>query len=379
MITRLTVSNFRSIAEHVIIQLDQLTVFVGTNGSGKSNVLDALRFLSDAVHLGLQGAVTHRNGIAGVRRWSGGRPFDTEIEVDVGLGDGRRGTYGFVLSGSKGDEYVVKREMAEVWDATGAKIKFKAENGAVIEAPAGLSPSIDAQTLALPLIAGDARFSALARVLRDVVVYAIFPDTLRQPQRYNPVRPMTRHGENWVSVLKDSENAAWRGELVAALAKLTGDVEDVRVARAADYLVAEFKHATAKTKHKWFPGSQESDGTLRVAGIVTALLQEPAVPVIGVEEPELTVHPGAIPLLFDFLNEATGRSQVLVTTHSPELLDLVPPEAVRVVRGGENGTTVLPMDPLQVGLVKDGLMTLGEVQRTHGLQQQLGLFDERTK
>jgi predicted ATPase len=104
---------------------------------------------------------------------------------------------------------------------------------------------------------------------------------------------------------------------------------------------------------------------------VTALLQEPPVPVLGIEEPELTVHPGAIPLLYDFLRQASLRSQVLVTTHSPELLDLMSAEDVRVVLRGQEGTSVAPMSAAQRDAVRNGLMTLGEVMRTEGLQQQV--------
>src|SRR5262249_32848323 len=154
--------------------------------------------------------------------------------------------------------------------------------------------------------------------------------------------------------------------------KLTGDLQDIRIGQAAGHLVAEFRHRSPNKKTKWFSAAQESDGTLRVAGIITALLQDPPPPVLGVEEPELTVHPGAIPLLYDYLREATRRSQVLVTTHSPELLDLVAPEDVRVVmRNDEGVTTVAPVRQEQRELVKKQLLTLGEVMRTEGLQQEL--------
>lgn len=121
----------------------------------------------------------------------------------------------------------------------------------------------------------------------------------------------------------------------------------------------------------WLDASQESDGTLRVAGIITALLQEPPVPVIGIEEPELTVHPGAIPLLFDFLKQASRRSQVLVTTHSPELLDHLEVDNVRVVLRGPEGTGVARISAEQREAVRNRLLSLGDVLRTEGLQPEL--------
>lgn len=68
---------------------------------------------------------------------------------------------------------------------------------------------------------------------------------------------------------------------------------------------------------------------------------------------------------------ASRRSQVIVTTHSPELLDLVQPNDVRVVCRSEEGvTSVAPMAASQRHVVKQGLMTLGDVMRTEGFLQE---------
>jgi predicted ATPase len=369
MIRRLSVSNFRSLGEGVSLEFDRFTALVGPNGSGKSNLVEALRFVSDAMQMGLPGAVTHRNGIGAVRRWSGGHPFNVSIRLDLVLDAGRPASYAFELQGDSAEEYKVQSEEAQVWDGA-QQVQFKTKGGKWIEGPAGLTPPLDDKSLALSIIGGDTRFQPLVHALQQMAVYAIFPDTLRAPQKYSPIKPMDRHGSNWASILKDQPKQSWKPELVSALHKLTGDTEDIKVSQAASYLVVQFRHTSPNRKLKWFDAAQESDGTLRVAGIVTALLQEPPTPVIGIEEPELTVHPGAIPLLYDFLKQASERSQVIVTTHSPELLDLIDPQHVRVVARGPEGTTVAPMAAAQRDAVRQGLLTLGEVLRTEGLQQQ---------
>jgi predicted ATPase len=372
MIKRLSVSNYRSLGENVSVELGALTALVGPNGSGKSNVVDVLHFVSDSLHMGLSGAITHRNGIGAVRRWSGGHPYNTSIHLDMLLEGGRPASYFFELRGDSAEEYKVKVEEASVW--TGDELmRFRIDSGKWVEGPPGLTPPLDDKSLALSIIGGDARFQPLVHALQQIAVYAVFPDTLRAPQKYSPVKPMDRHGSNWASVLKDQPRETWKPELISALQKLTGDTEDIKVSQAASYLVVQFRHTSPNRKLKWFDASQESDGTLRVAGIVTALLQEPPVPVIGIEEPELTVHPGAIPLLYDFLEQASRRSQVIVTTHSPELLDRMMPEDVRVVLRGPEGTTVAAMSAEQRDAVRTGLLTLGEVLRTEGLQQELPL------
>lgn len=373
MIRRLRVSNYRSLARDVEINFEPLTVFVGQNGSGKSNVLDALLFVSHALQMGLAGAVTQRSGIEAVRRWSDGHPYNMSFHFDLDLPDGSA-IYSFEITGDKQAEYRVKSESAEV-RSNGEVFRFDV-NGTTWKSNVELRPALTPTSLALPAIAGDVRFSALATHLQQIAVYSIFPDTLRTPQKYDPTKPMLRHGENWASILVDQDPSTWKPALVTALQKLVGDVTDIEVKRTSGYLVPRLRHQT-KTRSKrtkWFDVGQQSDGTLRAAGIITALLQDPPVPVIAIEEPELTIHPGATPLLANYIREASERSQVLLSSHSPEILDLVRPEEVRVVFREDDGCTrVEPIVPMQIEMVRDNLMSMSDMLRTVGFRPQLDL------
>lgn len=369
MIQRLTVSNYRSLGENVTVDFDRFTVLVGPNGSGKSNVMDVLRFVSDAMHLGLSGAIVQRGGIG--RRRSPGHPWQVSIRLDLDLGAKRDASYFFRLSGDRLDDYAVDHEEAQVryGDET---FTYQIGRGKWIAGPPELNPALNEKSLSLPILGGDLRFKPLAEALQQIALYTIFPDTLRAPQKHSQLRPMDRHGSNWASILKDQPKETWRPELVSALHKLTGDIDDIRITQTGSYVFVEFRHRWPENRVDWWlDASQESDGTLRVAGIITALLQEPPVPVIGIEEPELTVHPGAIPLLFDFLKQASRRSQVLVTTHSPELLDHLEVDNVRVVLRGPEGTGVARISAEQREAVRNRLLSLGDVLRTEGLQPEL--------
>ena len=370
MIKRLRVSNFRSLGSDLVIEFEQLTVFVGQNGAGKSNIMDALLFVADALHMGLQGAIAQRAGIQAVRRWSDGHPLNMRIGIDLLLPTGPA-NYEFEIVGDKKLEYRVKREIAHV-TVDGINHYFRVEDK-VWTSSAELRPSVTPTALALPAVAGDARFAPLADFLKSISTYSIFPDTLRRAQKYDPSKPMLRHGENWASILHDQPEDTWKPDLIAAMQKLTGDVQDIKVERAAGLLVPRVLHASGSKREKWFDVGQESDGTLRAAGIITALLQEPPVPVIGVEEPELTIHPGAVSILVDYLRQASRKAQVIVCTHSPEMLDLVGPDEVRVVTREAGITGVRRLETAQVDAVRNKLMSLGELQRTIGLRPQLDL------
>jgi predicted ATPase len=390
VITRLTISNYRSIGEQVELSLGPLTALVGPNGSGKSNLVDALRFLAEAMRFGLEPAITKRYGITALRRWSGGRPFNIMLAVDVrervsvsprGLTESY-GSYSIELGTAK-DAYRVKREYAQcgsldpndewAFGGVGRPTEFEIREGKWILGPSDLRPKAEPTALALPLIAADYRFQPLADLIRNMAIYSIFPDTLRRPQTYDPTRPMDEHGTNWCSILKDAHRDDRLSELRAALGQITGDIDDLKVTSLGGFLIAEFRHGAVhqkgKTRERWFASAQESDGTLCMAGILTALLQEPPLALIGIEEPELTVHPGALPVLYDFLVQASRRSQVLITTHSPDLLGLLKADEVHVVERREGVTTVGPMDESQREAVRERLFTPGELMRWEGLRQ----------
>ncbi len=370
MITKLSVSNFRSLGT-VEFAPGALNFIVGVNGSGKSNLLRALTFMREAVRIGLPGAVTSQGGIESVRRHSGGHPRNVNIDITAKLDSGTA-NYGFEITGDKNEEYRVKREWGSVV-AGEERTRFRVEHGRW-DGPKNMRPRLDEQSLAITAIGGDARIKPLWDFLANTMVYAIYPDVLREPQKFSSETPMMPRGENWLSILHQQFEMDWKADLVAALGKLTGDIDDVRVTKTSSFLMAEFRHERPKKKaKKWFGTDLESDGTLRVAGLLTALLQHPAPPAIGIEEPELTVHPGALPLLYDYLLEASERSQILVTTHSPLLLDYLDLKDARVfvTQRQESGTTVTPLSESHKNAVKKQLLTLGELMISGELQLEL--------
>ena len=113
-----------------------------------------------------------------------------------------------------------------------------------------------------------------------------------------------------------------------------------------------------------------SSGTLRMLALMTALHGHPEAILIGIEEPENYVHPTALTSFVEHLFDARGRIQIMLTTHSPMLLDLLDdPAAVRVVRlvDGEGTTVENPKNPDDVRRALDASgFGLGEFYETTG-------------
>jgi predicted ATPase len=119
-----------------------------------------------------------------------------------------------------------------------------------------------------------------------------------------------------------------------------------------------------------FVAESLSNGTLSAFGILLALFQnidhKQAGPLlIGLEEPEMALHPAATGVLLGALREASLRIQVLVTTHSPDLLDDldISTEAILAVDNEEGITKIAPIDEAGRSVLKDSLFTAGELLR----------------
>ncbi len=405
MITKLVVSNYRSLGESVEIPLGQLTALVGINSAGKSAILDVLRFLSDCVRDGVAAALTKRNGLGAIRRRceTPNLPVTIRTEMRFDLGEA---FWEFSLQEDERGDYIIGHETGR-WEpdyeaGRVPEIEFvrsvisesAADNnhwqGHLIQLEAGAKPSLlpsnrpgqfevksgelkwnhnkerevwDQTALVLPTRRKEF-CKDVANLLRSISCYTIFPDQLRPPQKPDSVRrPMDEHGTNWTSTLRRLKKEGAGQELLAALGRIVGDINDYRVTAVGGYLVTEFQHG----KKQWLDASAESDGTLRIAGLLTALLQEPAPTVLGIEEPELTVHPGALPVLFDFLREASKRSQIVLSTHSPDLLDLLDVEELLVVSRGET-TTVAKVASEQRTAVRQHLLSTSDLMRAEGLR-----------
>lgn len=115
--------------------------------------------------------------------------------------------------------------------------------------------------------------------------------------------------------------------------------------------------------------SAMSDGTLSALGLIIAAMQDPAPSLIAIEEPELNIHPGALDAIADVINMAAQRTQVIVTTHSPDLIDAkwIQPENLRVVEWENGETRISELGVAPVKALRQHLMGAGELMRANAL------------
>ena len=422
-ITKVWAKNFRSI-EYAELELDPLTVLVGPNASGKSNLLDIIGFLSDAVRDGLETAINRRGGIDSIgRRATNGRVLGPEIGF---WQSGHHGVLEFnlALARTGHGEYRVKREYASL-DPSDPELEFievELKNGRLTNprikvarnradakgAEGDRSPDIDTfianildhgfgqdglRILSKDLIGLSSPLELLTSVcttaytgefdelmyslaaahddLSETRLYHIFPNSLREPQKVADSHPLTANADNLASALREMIHKENRflPDLKHALDYAVPGITDIRVSRAGSFQVVELKHGNGRNgRGSWFDLSYESDGTIRLLAMLTALFQEPSLPLIGLEEPELAIHPGAMAVLAENMVEATLRGQVVVATHSPDLIDQMPVESIRAVSAESGSTKVGRVAEHQLKSIRQRLFSAGEIHSMQGLQ-----------
>lgn len=393
-IERVGLRNYKSIAQ-CDVPLGALTYLVGPNGSGKSNFLDALHLVKDALDGSLDNAIQKRGGLTEVRRRSGGHPNHFGIRLEFRLLDGQRGRYSFNIGALAGGGFEVQMEEF-VLGERGKGPYYKVEKGVVKASSEATFPAVVSDRLALVNAAGNPVFRPIFDALTSMGFYNLNPKLIRELQRPQDGRLLKPAGENIVSVIAHLERDA--GDAVAIiqeyLQKVVPMIHGIERKPVGPAETLEFRQEVAGQKHPWrFLAQNMSDGTLRALGILTALYQEnqdhkPSL--IGIEEPETALHPAAASALRDALQRASQRTQVLVTSHSPDLLDDndIESEHLLSVTVQEGETRLASVDPASRQAMRDHLFTPGELLRLNQLapdpeeldrqkQNQLDLFADR--
>ena len=157
-------------------------------------------------------------------------------------------------------------------------------------------------------------------------------------------------------------------EIDRALALLVDGVTGYAVAQAGSTLVPQILYGLDDARDLGL----ESDGTIRLVALLAAMYQPVAPSILVLEEPEVGLHPGVLGALAELIEEASTRMQVLVTTHSPDLIDRFDPDVVRIVEKVDGESVIGRVDPTQRDLIHKRLYRPSELMRIEGLVREPG-------
>jgi predicted ATPase len=372
-LTRVVLKNYKSIAA-CDVEFGPLTFLVGPNGAGKSNFLDALRFVTDSLRSSLEHALRDRGGISDVRRRSGGHPNHFGLRLFFSLPSGEMGRYAFRIGARPQGGFGVQDEECQIHsaEALGPIHHFKIQDGNVVESSQP-GPAAYIDRLYLVSASGLPAFRPIYEALSRMGFYNLNPDRIRDLQSPDAGQLLARDGSNITSVLDQlkKHHPGRKQRIEDYLSKVVPGVQGVDVKVVGPKETLEFLQQVAGSRDPWrFLAASMSDGTVRALGILVALFQTgngagTQVPLVGIEEPEIALHPAAAGLLRDGLREASRSTQVIVTSHSPDLLDddQIDPVSLLSVYAEAGSTHIGPLDRAGRTAVLNRLYTPGELLR----------------
>jgi hypothetical protein len=340
--TQLRLSNWRNFTS-VDVALASRMFLIGPNASGKSNLLDAFRFLRDIVKQGggFQKAVTDRGGVKSLRCLAARRYSDISVEVEVGdpsgPQDSRRWRYRIEFNQDTQRKPVLKKE--QVWSA--AELLLDRPLPEDREDPARL-----AQTY-LEQVNVNRDFRDLARFFETVQYLHLVPHIIRDPERFIAL-PGDPFGSDFLERLAAKSEKTQRARLrkiseaLKVVVPQLSNLDIERDTRGAPHLKAVYEHwrpAGAYQDEKLF-----SDGTLRFLGFLWSMLEGQG-PLL-LEEPELSLHPGIVRrlarLMYRLQRTKKPQRQVMVSTHSYDLVSDggIGADEVLMLQAAQEGTKV---------------------------------------
>ncbi len=377
VVQALTVRGFRSIRhEHLVFT--NPTVLIGRNAAGKSNLVDALAFLADLMVSPLEVALASRGGYETVafRRSSGGHPVNLGLSVEVAWPHPLPGTgaYTFELRATRHGFEVKQEDCVLVFGDQHVALRRASTTAATITSTvAGQSDTRTHQVagdhLMLPSVVGLAGFNALYNVLQGIRLYDLDTRRLREPQPADAGYLLRPDGANLASVVRQLSRRA--PEVVEKVNSLLGALlgEPVAVTMQRRGKQDSLRLELGQPSPVRLSSDMVSEGTLRVLGLLVAVLQPQPPAVVVIEEPETCIHPGGLGVVIDALKVAAERTQVILTSHSPELLEAewLTPDRLRLVTLQDRQTRIADVAAWTAATMREHLLTAGELLRSGGL------------
>lgn len=354
MLSKLRVQHYKSLFD-TEVDLEALTVFIGPNGSGKSNICESLavlsNFLQRLIDIGQMGSSSKDFFAQSFQALS---PYPQNIESKFWHGKLDYLSFDVNISpriknGSS--------DQSETLLGLSIYLDYAKQTVFIRTPDKKISSDVQKYTTALRdfLISHKYQDSPLAKALKRVSIYDFTPTALSSNSAPS-AKDMDRTGQGIAYSLVDILLANRKGfdELEERLTRLVPNIQKIVLPRTPNQTFS--LELIDRYSEYHIPASDISDGTLRILAFLTALYQENTTSIICFEEIENGVHPWLLHKMMELLKIVstegiTGNPvQVLITTHSPVLLNYVEPHQVRAVELDNEGKTqvhALPTDSIR--------------------------------
>ncbi len=344
--SRIEIKGFRRLHD-VTVDMRPLMVLIGANGVGKTSFLDAVSLLSASAAGALNGRLSDLGGVVDVltRGYSG----DMVLNVEVPVPHFEPLRYELHLE-TQGQAYGISQETLS--QASGEFLEpFKHIDSQYSDVRYF---ETETRKLLRPNWEHDPFESSLSQVPRMYRQAEEFRRTLSSAAQYHVLDVSKRAPVKLPQLLKPAELPGDNGEDLVPFLYNLREADPDRYQAIEDSLKAAFPSfeslnfpspAAGMLSMTWKDANfrtpmythQLSEGTLRFLWLI-ALLQSPGLPVVAmIDEPEVSLHPELLSLLADLLREASGRSQIIVATHSDRFVRFLDPQELVVMDADSSG------------------------------------------
>jgi predicted ATPase len=324
---------------------------LGPNGSGKSTIFDVFSFLSECFQSNLRQAWDRRGRAKELKTRGQTGPISFELKYREHPGTPLI-TYRLAIDeGDKGPE-VVEEWLQWRRGKRGKPFRFLEFSRGKGRAASGETPDEDNQREEVNLRSPDLiavntlgqlsdhpRIAALREFITDWYVSYLSIDQTRHQPEAGPQERLSKSGENLANVVQylKEQHPERLEQIFKVLRQRIPRLEQVEASPMPDgRLLLQIKDAPFEQP---VLSRYASDGTMKMLAYL-AVLYDPEPPrFIGIEEPENFLHPRLLPELAEECRNAAASSQLLITSHSPFLLNAMRPEEVRVLYRDEQGFT----------------------------------------
>ncbi len=340
MIKSITLKNFFSFEEQTVRLNPKVNLLVGINGSGKSNFIKAFELLRFGINEGtVHTKINDWGGMGKVRNFANREAEKIGLELVLNSKAYAKETgedLQYELSTTKGGDLYVWMEKVS---------KGENEKIEVVREKALLSGS---QLLDIEWVTGNHEMEMFENFLRQIVIYETIDTTengvkkTNKAKRNGEVERLSQDFKNLADLLHSMSKSPKRRAAFEEIEKVVNRVninfKGIRFKITNGFL----EMLVEDVANKWLIGVENlSDGTLKFITLMSVLYNPNRGNIVCLEEPEDGLHPDMINMLAEGIKHASQTSQIIVSTHSPFLLNSFELEDVLVFENKKNNNTIV--------------------------------------